>query len=404
MGTGLVFVVIPLMMAVIGLVTKWVAIKLIFHPERWVGIGPIGWQGIVQRRAPKFAAGVAETVLHAGLGVETLIDRIDPEEFAALLGTMIDEEAPTVLPALAEAVKPGLWEEMAPPARDAVTEQLKVEGRRLATALVTELKPVLAECIDLQGMIVAELSGENANRLARLVLRVAGRDLNIVIGYGGILGFLLGLVGAVGYVFFERWWLMPFVGALDGVVNNWLAIQMIFRPKERTRYLGVFPYQGLFHARKEEIAHEYSGMLAEEVLTPETIFAHLAASPNAARLFQMSLATLQRELEASLDMAAGLLGVEVEETAHSRVMGVLAGSLQNALPRALPEVRDYLSKRLEVAATLEDALVSMSPDEFETVLRSIFTEDEKTIIIIGGVLGALIGLGQAAVVLAVTGT
>lgn len=403
MGTGLVFVVIPLMMAVIGIVTKWVAIKLIFHPERWVGIGPIGWQGIVQRRAPKFAAGIADTVLQAGLGVETLIDRIDPEEFAALLGPMIEDEAPTTLPALAEAVKPGLWEEMAPPARDAITQQLQAEGRRLASALVTELKPVLAESIDLQGMIVAELSGENANRLARLVLRVAGRDLNIVIGYGGILGFLLGLVGAVGYVFFERWWLMPFVGALDGVVNNWLAIQMIFRPKERTRYLGIFPYQGLFHARKEEIAHEYSGMLAEEVLTPETIFAHLAASPNAARLFQVGLATLERELESSLDMAASLLGVEVEASAQARVMGALTASLQSALPRALPEIQEYLSKRLEVAATLENALVSLSPDEFETVLRSIFTEDEKTIIIVGGVLGALIGLGQAAVVLAVTG-
>ncbi len=404
MGTGLVFVVIPLVAAAIGLTTKWVAIKLVFHPERWIGIGPVGWQGIVQRRSPKFAAGIADTVLHAGLSVETLVDRVDPEEVAAVLGPAVDEEAPTLVPELVEAVRPGLWEEMAPAARDAVTAQLRTEGRRLAATLVTELKPVLAGVLDVKGMIVAELSGENANRLARLVQRVAGRELRIVIAYGGVLGFLMGLVGAAGYTLLERWWLMPFVGALDGLVNNWLAIQMIFRPRERTRYLGIFPYQGLFHVRQEEISHEYAGMLAEEVLTPETILAHLAASPDAHRLYRVGLVTLERELETQLGLAAVLLGEEVGDAARARVLGVLALRLQRALPRVLPDAQAYLAKRLEVAETMEAALLAMPPEEFEKVLRSIFTEDEKTIIIVGGALGGLIGLGQAAVVLALTAT
>mgnify|MGYP001581192326 CR=1 FL=1 len=39
-------------------------------------------------------------------------------------------------------------------------------------------------------------------------------------------------------------------GAIDGLVNNYLAIEMIFRPLEKKRYLGIFPYQGLFPARQ----------------------------------------------------------------------------------------------------------------------------------------------------------
>ncbi|MCC7076952.1 MAG: DUF445 family protein [Acidimicrobiia bacterium] len=402
MGTGLVFVVIPLVAAAIGLITKWVAIKLIFHPARWVGIGPIGWQGIVQRRAPKFAAGIADTVLTAGLGVDSILDRVDPEELVDILTPTIDAQAPDVVPALVDAVRPGLWDELAPQARGTVIDHIRVEGKRVAVSLVAELKPVLADAVDLKSTIVAELSGENANRLARLVRRLAGRDLNVVIAYGGVLGFLMGLVAAAGYTFLERWWLMPFVGVIDGVVNNWLAIQMIFRPRERTWYLGVFPYQGLFHRRKEEIAAEYSAMLAEEVLTPESLFAHLAGSTDAFQLYQVGLQALERELEAQIDQVAALLGEPVDPGARSRVLAVLMQRIPAALPQALPEIQGYLAKRLEIAETMERALVAMPPEEFEQVLRGIFTEDETTIVAIGGALGGLIGLGQAAIVLAMT--
>jgi len=402
-NTAAIFVVIPLVMAVIGLVTKWVAIKLIFHPAEWVGIGPIGWQGIVQRRSAKFAAGIADTVLGAGLDVEAILERVDAVELAALLDPSLDKEAPTLVPALAEAVRPGLWEELAPPARDAITAQLQTEGRRIAVELVEELRPVAAELLDVKAMIVAELSGENADRLARLLQRVAGRELRILIGYGGILGLLMGFVAAAGYSLIERWWLMPFVGALDGLVNNWLAIQMIFRPIERTKYLGLFPYQGLFHARKKEIASEYSAMLAEEVLTPESILSHVGSSPEAHRLYQVGLTTLSRELETQIEVTASLLGEDVDEHTKTRVMGVLATRLQAVLPDLLPDLENYLTKRLEIASTLEGALLEMPPKEFESVLRGIFTEDERTIVIIGGAIGAVIGLGQAALVLALVG-
>jgi hypothetical protein len=37
----------------------------------------------------------------------------------------------------------------------------------------------------------------------------------------------------------------------------------------------------------------------------------------------------------------------------------------------------------------------LTPEEFESVLRSAFQEDELLLILVGAVLGALVGLGQA---------
>lgn len=74
---------LPIAGAVVGLATKWAAIKLMFHPAEFVGVGKVGWQGIVQRRSPKFAAGVADTVTGEDLSVDSLLARLDVEEARA---------------------------------------------------------------------------------------------------------------------------------------------------------------------------------------------------------------------------------------------------------------------------------------------------------------------------------
>ena len=63
-------------------------------------------------------------------------------------------------------------------------------------------------------------------------------------------------------------------------------------------------------------------------------------------------------------------------------------------------MNEYLETTLAIPSTLEERLAALAPQEFESILRGIFTEDERTLIIIGGVIGGLIGCGQAAVALA----
>src|SRR5690242_15613779 len=126
-----ILIFLPTFGALIGYVCKWVAIRMLFWPSKFVGIGPIGWQGVVQRRAPKFASGVADTVDRAGLDVKTLLDRVDGSKIVDRFGAAFDAEAEGVLETVVEAVKPGGWAEFAGPAREQMAEQLGSEGRRV---------------------------------------------------------------------------------------------------------------------------------------------------------------------------------------------------------------------------------------------------------------------------------
>lgn len=247
-----ILVFLPVVGAIIGYVSKWTAIQMLFRPERWVGLGPLGWQGVVQRRAPKFAAGVADTIAHTGVRVEALVGRVDPADVAAALGPVIDE-------------------------------------------------------------------------------------------------------------------------------------------------LGLFPYQGLFPARQEEIAREYAHLLEREVLSPRDLLQH-AWDQGGPRLVKTAFGTIERELDALLPTLALALGAPVDAAARARAVAALTAGIEAALPSVLPRFERYLEERLGIAATIEAALQAMPKSEFEAVLRGVFEEDEWILVTLGGALGGAIGLVQAAVV------
>ncbi len=394
----LILISLPLVGALIGYVCKWLAIKMLFHPSTFVGIGPLGWQGVVQRRAPKFAAGVADTVASTGISVEGLLERIDPQEVAALSGPMLDALAPDLVRSLMEEVKPGAYEQLPVEVRSGLVAQLSQQGRTLVAALVVSLRPVIADVVDVKRVVVAQLSGANADRLARLFQRVGRRELQVVIYYGAVLGFLIGVLEVGGYAVLEKWWLLPIIGAVDGLVNNWLAIQMIFRPLEKKRYLGVFPFQGLFPARQAEISSEYSLMLADEVLAPRDVASHIDAAGRA-RLQQAAVDTIEREAGPLVHGLGMMLGTTITPEIRARILLRISAHLTIAAPDYLPGIEAALKERLSVAKTIERQLTIMPKREFESVLRGVFEEDEWILVSLGGFLGGAIGMLQGAIVL-----
>jgi uncharacterized membrane protein YheB (UPF0754 family) len=398
-NTWAIVILLPIVGAIIGYTTKWAAIQMLFKPARYIGVGPIGWQGVVQRRSPKFAAGIADTVTGSALDVHELVDGIEPAELTAVVAPAIEEAAPDLAATIAESLRPGAWQGLGPIERERAATAVARDTQLGITEAIEQVKPQLATTLDPRGLIVSLLSGENADRLARLVQDVAAAELRWVIRFGAVCGFAIGVVEAVVFLRFDRWWLLPLVGAFDGIVNNWLAILMMFRPLERTRYLGVVSYQGLFAARQAEIAANYARMMGEEVLTPRHLVERLAEQDSLAPLTAVALAAVQPRLENQVSAVADVLGVGVTDNERAGAVGALMPALMTTLAPLVDDVEQQVAKWLDITGILEQRLAAMDKAEFETVLRSIFQEDEWILIALGGVLGTAIGTLQAGLVL-----
>ena len=386
---------VPLITAFIGYITNWAAVKMIFHPREFVGIGRVGWQGVIPARNAKFAHDIAANVGQV-LSAKDLASGFDPDEIEPLLADRLDAEMPEVVRQAAEVIRPGLWDDMAPEAQQMVITQLRSEGSQMAREVVGDLTELSDELLDLEALVVDLLSGENVDRLVRLFQRLGRKELRFIEVYGGVFGFLVGCVQVLLFGVLGQWWTMPIVGVLVGLGTNWLAIQMIFRPMEPTRYLGLVTYQGMFPKRQAEIAGEFGAVAEDEIFTPANLFRVLTEGPSGTRIARLVLERVSERIDQQRPMLEMLAQQPITDDQIATVKALVVEKVTHEPPHVRAQLDPYLREQLGVARLVEERMGAMSKPEFERLLRGIFEEDELTLIVIGGVLGGLVGLGEGA--------
>lgn len=404
LAANLVFVIlfVPTITAFIGYLTNWAAVKMIFHPEEFIGVGPIGWQGVLPSKADTFATDVAGNVGDV-LSPAELAERLDPDEMEAVFGERLDAELPDVLRAAAEMLAPGVWDQMAPEAQDMVITQVKTEGRALTREVFDDLQGISDELLDLEKLVYDLLSGPNVKRLVRLFQEIGGKELKAIVRFGGYFGFIIGCFQALTFSVFDQWWLLPLVGGIVGLGTNYLALQMIFRPLEPKKYAGLVTYQGMFPSRQKEIAADYGRITAREILTPANLLRLITEGEAGTRIARLVLEKVSERVEAARPMVDMLAQKQVTDTEIEAVKTMVVTKVSERAPDIQPEVEAYLEKQLAVGELVESKLSTMPKMEFERLLRGIFEQDEWILIVIGGALGAGVGLLQGGVLLALGG-
>lgn len=393
-------ITIPLITSFIGYITNFAAVKMIFHPEHFVGIGPIGWQGVLPSKADHFANDVADTMSERVLSARDLAARLDPEDMEALFEERLAGATPELVREAAEVVRPGMWDTMAPETQSMVVHQVREMSRATARDVFDHLQGISDELLDLRRLVVDLLTGANVKRLVRLFQEIGGPELRWIIRYGGIFGFMVGLVQAASYGVAGQWWLLPIVGGIVGLGTNYLAIQMIFRPMEPRRIAGL-TWQGLFPKRQKQIAADYGRIAAGEILTPKNLLRLLTEGEAGTRIARVVLQRVSDAVDAQAPVVSAMTGADVTQEQLDLIKWRLIERVARDYPDVEPEIEGYLERALDVAGTVEGRLASLSKPEFERLLRGLFEQDEWILIAIGGALGLAVGFLQAGLVLAI---
>lgn len=390
------FLTVPVVSAFIGWLTNWQAVKMIFWPAQ----RKFGWQGIVYAHADVFSTNLGRIAQNDLMSGADMAAKLDPAELERALEPVLAKETPALLEAAAEKIRPGAWAMVPPPMQAMAIEQVKARTRVIARELTDELRPRAGELLDVEAMVKAQLSGANVDRLARLTQQIGHKEFKFIEYSGGVFGLVIGLGQMAIWEFMQHWWLMPIFGVIVGLITNWLALQMIFRPHERKQYLGFLPYQGLFPKRQAEIAADYGRTTAAEVITPKNILDFLIAGESGAKLVQELTTTLSARLDVEWAQVKGLVPMPITDAQVVEVKALLLQHLMTLAPKLRPELEAVLDRQLDIQRTVEARLAALSKPEFERLLRGVFQKDELTLIIVGGVLGGAVGALQAALMLA----
>jgi len=382
---------LPLVAGAVGCLTNWIAVRLLFWPRRFVGVGPIGWQGVVHRHYEKFAQTLGELAGTHLIGARDVVERIDVDGLERLYEGELDARIRQVLAACAESLGPGTWERLDEATRAAIVRHARREARGALEELLDELVESADKWLDIRAIAIETLSAERGGALARIFREFAARELDFVVAYGGIVGLFIGSTGFLCWALLGQWWLIPVFGGVVGALTNWLAILMIFRPHVPRRLLGL-RVQGLLLRHRDEIAADFARIASRKVLTPSALIERCTQRETADWL----IGRFRRVVRERLEDQTAMLQLALPADADPALLPELRADVQRRIEDALPEIRKrvepHLEAKLQLGGVLEERIRALPASAFEEIFRGVTREEEPTLIALGAGLGALIGL------------
>jgi uncharacterized membrane protein YheB (UPF0754 family) len=70
----------------------------------------------------------------------------------------------------------------------------------------------------------------------------------------------------------------------------------------------------------------------------------------------------------------------------------------HGVPETMQEAKDYTAKTLDIENLIVEKMNKLSPDQYESILRPVFKDDEMLMVTLGAVLGFLVGELQVVLV------
>jgi uncharacterized membrane protein YheB (UPF0754 family) len=393
-----IYASMPVMAAVIGYVTKLLAIHMMFKPLEFRGIPPyLGWQGMLPRRAGKMAAIAYDTLTRNLLDIQGLVDKIDPDEFVREIREPLNRVVEELTESLLAEYQPDLWESLPDPARRLVIRRLQARAPGMVRELFEQVTRDIHEVVDVRHLVISNLARDK-ELTNRMIRDIATPELRFLIRSGIYFGAVIGLVQLVVWALTRNPLVMPVFGLLTGWITDYLALNMLFVPAQPRKVLGV-TIHGLFLRRQHEVSSTYGSLIAREILHPRNLFEGMLTGPKSDRL----VALVDREVRAAIDKQAGLARplviLAVGSRRYQELKRAAAAKVIEAAPRTARGMFDYAERALDVHNTVAEKMRQLSPSQFVQILRPAFKEDEKIAIAVGALLGAAVGELQAFLVI-----
>lgn len=387
----IIYLSMPFVAAAIGYVTKLVAIRMMFEPIEFLGIKPwLGWQGIVPRKAAIMASIACDTMTSNLLRPQDVFGRLDPDQVAKEIEKPMLAVVDEITREVAAHYSPGLWESAPEAVKQLLIRRIQAESPQLVRQMMIEIQNDIDNVFDLKDMVITALLRDK--RLLNRIFQESGKAEFRFIAHSGIyFGFIIGCVQAVTWALTQNIWVMPLFGGFTGWFTDWLALKMIFNPKEPKRYFGLVTWQGLFLKHRKQVAAQYGELIAREVVTPRNILDTVLRGPLSDRLFQL----VQRHIQKAIDEQAGVVRpiviFAVGGEQYHEMKKMVAKKLIERLPDTLMHVERYAGEAMDIRNTLVTKMQQLTPTEFEGLLRPAFQQDEWILIMVGAVLGFMVG-------------
>jgi uncharacterized membrane protein YheB (UPF0754 family) len=192
--------------------------------------------------------------------------------------------------------------------------------------------------------------------------------------------------------------LIPIISAFIGWFTNWIAVKMLFHPKQPIKILGI-TFQGIFPKRQEQFAIKLGKLVGEQLLSFSDIEQKLTNPANLQKLMPQVEQHIDYFLREKLSESMPMISMFIGDKTIEKLKTTLTTELEHLFPSLIKNYASSLKDELDLEQIVTEKVKNFSSDQLEAILYQVMSREFKFVEIIGGVLGFLIGLLQIAITL-----
>lgn len=187
--------------------------------------------------------------------------------------------------------------------------------------------------------------------------------------------------------------LIPVISAFIGWFTNWIAIKMLFHPKEPKRILGI-TFHGIFPKRQKVFAEKLGYMISSEFLSFEDIQGKITNPQNLQKLMPMIEKHVDDFLRNKLSDEMPFLSMFIGDKTISSLKKIFMLELESLFPQIMKSYAGQLKEELDLEKIVTEKVSAFSTDKLEEILYQIMSKEFRFVEILGGVIGFIIGIVQ----------
>ena len=186
---------------------------------------------------------------------------------------------------------------------------------------------------------------------------------------------------------------LPLIGALIGWLTNYIAIKMLFHPRDEVRIFFI-SVQGVFPKRQKDFARKLGQIVSEELISVADLTAHLKEKATSEAILNHIAQRLEEGIASRLPRAFPMLAMFMSGDMAEKVKGFLLEQIGSLNEELIDRLSGQLEEELDIHRIVEEKVAGFSSDKLEEILFSIMRREFKFVEMVGAVLGFHIGVAQ----------
>jgi len=191
--------------------------------------------------------------------------------------------------------------------------------------------------------------------------------------------------------------LIPVISGLIGWFTNWIAVIMLFRPKNKVRIL-FFDIQGIFPKNQAKVAERIGSMVSNELFSAKDIRQRMEHPDNRDTIRNAVEVKIDEYLNVTFPKNYPLTSMFVGKNRKNKIKDDLIYEVEKVAPEVIEKYVQNIEASLNIEEIVRKKVADLPPEKLEDMLNSILKKEFRFIEWIGGVIGVVIGIVQVVLV------